>query len=51
MQYTKVGFHWLFKGCGSHQVQSILIGNRSAIRSFSYYQRLCDILKKRKVLQ
>jgi hypothetical protein len=36
MQYTKLGFNMLFKGCGSHQVQCNLIGNRSVIPNFAY---------------
>jgi len=39
MQYKKLRFHRLFKGCGSQQVLCILIGNRSEIPNFSYCQR------------
>ena len=39
MQYTKLGFNRLFKGCGSHQVPCSLIVNRSVIPNFAYCRR------------
>jgi len=39
MQYTKLGFHRLFKDCASLQVQYSLIGNRSVIPNFAYCRR------------
>lgn len=42
MQYTKLGFNSLFKGCGSHQVPCNLIGNRSVIPNFTYCRRYCQ---------
>jgi len=39
MQYTKLGFNRLFKGCGSHQVLCNLIVNRSVIPNFAYCHR------------
>ena len=45
MQYTKLGFLRLFKGCGSHQMQCSLIGNRSVIPNFAYCQPLELIFK------
>jgi hypothetical protein len=45
MQYTKLGFIWLFKGCDSHQVPCSLIVNRSVIPNFAYCRR-CVQAKK-----
>jgi hypothetical protein len=39
MQYTKLGFSSLFKGCSSHQVPCSLIVNRSVIPNFAYCRR------------
>lgn len=39
MQYKKLGFNRLFKGCGSHKVQFTLTDNRSELPNFSYCQR------------
>ena len=39
MQYTKLGFNWLIKGCDSHQVMCSLIVNRSVIPNFAYCHR------------
>jgi hypothetical protein len=36
MQYKKLGFNRLFKGCGSDQVPCSLIGNHTAIPNFAY---------------
>ena len=46
MQYTKLGFNWLFKGCSSHQVPCSLIGNRSVVPNFAYCRRLYASKKK-----
>jgi hypothetical protein len=48
MQYTKLGFNRLFKGCGSHQVPCSLIVNRSVIPNFAYCHRCrqCSELTK-----
>lgn len=35
MQYKKLRFHMLLKGCGSHQVPCSLIENRSVIGNIS----------------
>jgi hypothetical protein len=42
MQYTKLGFNRLFKGCGSHQVPFSLIVNRSELPNFAYCHRIAD---------
>jgi hypothetical protein len=46
MQYTKLGFSGLFKGCDSHQVPCSLIVNRSVIPNFAYCRPLPTILKE-----
>lgn len=39
MQYTKLGYNRLVKGCGSHQVRCSLIVNRTVIPNFAYCHR------------
>ena len=39
MQYKKLGFNKLFKGCGSQQVQFSLIDTHSELPNFSYCYR------------
>jgi len=43
MQYTKLGFNRLIKGCGSHKVQCIVIENRCVIPNFAYHRTLWPI--------
>ena len=46
MQYTKLGFNWLFKSCSSQQVLCSLIVNRSVLPNFAYCRPLCVIKNK-----
>ncbi len=43
MQYTKLGFSRLFKGCGSHQVPCCLIVNCSVFPNFAYCHRFVPL--------
>ena len=51
MQYKKLGFNRLFKGCSSYQVSCILTDNRSELPNFSYRRPLCLMLRKPKAYQ
>jgi hypothetical protein len=46
MQYTKLGYYRLFKVYGSHQVQCILIMNRSVIPNYAYCHRYAQAEEK-----